>query len=83
MEKYEYERVELKKEQSFLFVDEKEFITFICSYREDVKAEIEICYSGFNLFINDRYVGSIKGFKMLVLEGTENPTKIYFRKELK
>lgn len=83
MEKYEYERVELKKGQSFLFVTEKDFITFICSYREDVKLEIEICYSGFNLYINDCYVGSIRGFKMLVLEGTENPTKIYFRKELK
>lgn len=78
-----YERVYLEKGQSFIFVNKNNYITFICSYREDMKLAVEICYSGFNLFINERYVGAIQGVQMQVLEGTENPTKIYFRKELK
>lgn len=84
MEKEGYQRVYLEKGQSFIFVNKENYITFICSYREDMKLAVEICYSGFNLFINERYVGAIKGVQMNVIEeSSQNPTIIYFRKELK
>lgn len=78
----EYERVILTEGESFIFLDHNNVSTFIMSYREDVKTEVEICYSGFNLFVDGKYIGKIFGEKFEVLRETTKPTKIYFRKEM-
>ena len=79
----DYERIILLEGESFVFFDHDNYTTFVMSYREDVIKEVEICYSGFNLFIDGKYVGKICGDKFEVLDEANNTTKIYFRKELK